>query len=78
MLAADLLVVCDAPFGPGNVANLRLALEAASAGQTTYLLERSPIRERDFTDGEATDLWAALRRVAVVVGSYEELALEVG
>ncbi|MGH2554240.1 MAG: ABC transporter ATP-binding protein, partial [Actinomycetota bacterium] len=28
MAASSLLVVCDAPFGPGNVENLRLALEA--------------------------------------------------
>lgn len=77
MLAADVVVVCDAPFGPGNVANLRLALEVATAGQTTYLLERVPIQERDFTGGEATALWAALRRASVVVGSYEELELDV-
>lgn len=76
--AADVLVVCDAPFGPGNVANLRLALEGAQAGVRTYVLERVPIEERDFTGGEATDLWRALRAVATVVRGYEELAVEVG
>ncbi|MGZ8605485.1 MAG: ABC transporter ATP-binding protein [Actinomycetota bacterium] len=75
--AADVQVVCDAPFGPGNVANLRLALEAARGGLTTYLVEQVPIEERDFTGGEATELWSALRRLAVVVGGYAELALEV-
>lgn len=75
MLGADLLVVCDAPFGPGNVANLRLALAAARAGVRTFLLERSPIAERDFTGGEATVLWSELRSVATAIGSYEELAL---
>lgn len=77
MLAADLLLVCDAPFGPGNVANLRLALEGADAGVRTFLLDGSPIEERDFTGGEATALWRELRRSATVVRSYEELAVEV-
>lgn len=74
MESADLLVVCDAPFGPGNVENLRLALAAASKGVPTVLLEQEPIAERDFTGGEATELWNALRRVARVATSYEELA----
>ena len=73
---ADALVVCDAPFGPGNVANLRLALEAAAAGVRTVLLEQVPIEERDFTGGEATALWSELRALARSVGSYEELAFE--
>jgi iron complex transport system ATP-binding protein len=78
MEAADLLVVCDAPFGPGNVENLRLALAAASGGVPTILLEQRSIAERDFTGGEATELWNALRRVAKVAASYEELADDEG
>jgi iron complex transport system ATP-binding protein len=74
MGTADLLVVCDAPFGPGNVANLRLALAAARAGVPTILVEQVPIEERDFTAGEATSLWRELRSVSRTVGSYEELA----
>jgi iron complex transport system ATP-binding protein len=77
MRSAELLVVCDAPFGPGNVTNLRLALEAARAGVETWLIEQVPIEERDFTGGEATELWAALRRVSRVLSGYEELAVEV-
>ena len=77
MQAADLLVVCDAPFGPGNVENLRLALESARAGTPTYLIEQVPIEERDFTDGTATELWHGLRRVATVVASYDELVVPV-
>jgi iron complex transport system ATP-binding protein len=78
MAGADLLVVCDAPFGPGNVENLRLALEAARAGVATVLLEQLPIAERDFTGGEATELWVALRGVARVATSYDEVTVEAG
>jgi iron complex transport system ATP-binding protein len=78
MTSADLLVVCDAPFGPGNLENLRLALEAARAGVPTVLLERVPIVERDFAGGAATELWEALRELATVVGDYDEVADDAG
>jgi iron complex transport system ATP-binding protein len=71
--AASLLVVCDAPFGPGNVENLRIALEAVRAGVRTILLEQVPIEERDSTGGEAAMLWRSLRERSVVVGSVEEI-----
>jgi len=43
----------------------------------TFLLEGSPIHERDFTGGQATALWSELVGSATVVRSYEELAVEV-
>lgn len=70
---ADLLVVCDAPYGKGNLANLELALEAARSGTRTVLLEEVPIEERDFTDGRATELWSQLRALSQAAGSYEDV-----
>ena len=75
MLEAELLVVCDAPFGPGNVANLRLALEAARSGVTTIVLDQIPIEERDFTGGEASALWRELASIARRVQSYADVDL---
>jgi hypothetical protein len=78
MAGVDLLVVCDAPYGPGNLAYLSLALDAARAGTRTVLLDQVPMAERDFTGGAATDLWAELRDVAEVARSYDEVMVEVG
>jgi iron complex transport system ATP-binding protein len=78
MRASDLLVVCDAPFGPGNIENLRLALAAARAGVRTVLLEQIPIGDRDFTGGEATELWLSLRGVAEVAAGYDEVLVAAG
>jgi len=78
MREAEVIVVCDAPFGPGNVANLRLALQAASQGTRVVLLEQVPMAERDFTGGVATALWEELRRQAVVASSYGEILERVG
>ena len=74
MLSSDLTVVCDAPFGPGNVANLRIALEAARQGVRVLLLEQVPISERDFTGGEAARLWEELRDVATVARAYSDIS----
>jgi iron complex transport system ATP-binding protein len=78
MRAAELLVVADAPYGPGNVGNLRAALRAAEEGVRVVLLEQVPIRERDFTGGEATALWELLRGHAVVARSYEDVLAVAG
>jgi iron complex transport system ATP-binding protein len=75
---ADLLVVCDAPFGMGNEENLRLALEAIAAGTRVCVIEEMPIEERDFTGGRATALWHEIRSRARVVGSVEELRSVIG
>ena len=71
---ASLLVVCDPPFGPGNLANLRISLEAARAGTRTLLLEQMPIEERDFTGGVATELWRELRQESTTAATLEELS----
>jgi cobalamin transport system ATP-binding protein len=70
---ASILVVCDPPVGPGNLANLYLSLEAARSGTRTVMLDQIPMEERDFTKGEATALWRALREVARVAASVEEV-----
>jgi iron complex transport system ATP-binding protein len=71
MAGVDLLVVCDAPFGPGNLENLRLAGRAARAGTRVVLLEQIPMAERDFTGGVAGAQWAEIREMAEVAPSYE-------
>jgi iron complex transport system ATP-binding protein len=77
MLRAEAVVVCDAPYGPGNLANLRLALRAA-ARRPVVLLDQVPMAERDFTGGEATRLWEELRRKADVRGGYDGVLAAVG
>lgn len=75
---AAVVVVADAPYGPGNVGNLRAAIRAAERGTPVVVLEGAPIGERDFTSGEASELWGRLAERAVVARSYEEvLALAV-
>jgi iron complex transport system ATP-binding protein len=63
------VVLCDPPFGPGNVENLAIAAGAADAGVPVHMLEVTPIEERDFTGGDATRRWRELAGRATVAGS---------
>jgi iron complex transport system ATP-binding protein len=78
MAEASLVVVCDAPFGPGNVENLRAALHVARSGVVVALLQQVPIEERDFTGGEATALWRELASRATTYGSVDAVLGAVG
>jgi iron complex transport system ATP-binding protein len=71
--AADVIVVCDAPVGPGNVRNLDLALEAARNGRSIVVLDASPIADRDFTGGRAAEIWSELVHLARSVPTYEDV-----
>ena len=68
---SDVIVVCDAPVGPGNVRNLELALEAIRDGRQIVILDATPITERDFTGGRATQLWTEIVDRAERVTTYE-------
>jgi len=54
-VASDAVVVCQVPFGHGNVANLAAAATAAKAGKRVVLV--GGIEGRDFTGGTAATLW---------------------
>src|SRR5205085_9641870 len=73
MKAASSLIVCDPPFGPGNVMNLELATEAAKHGTPVLMLERTPIGERDLTGGRAIELWDRLSGTATIYNDPDDL-----
>ncbi len=50
---ADVVIVTDFPVGYGNLKNLEAAMMALEKGIPTIVVNSVPIRERDFTNGEA-------------------------
>ncbi len=58
ILEAQGVIVLPIPFGPGNVGNLRQALDAHQLGKKVILV--GDIDCRDFTNGEATVLYEEL------------------
>lgn len=71
--SADVVVLTDMPVGQGNLENLESAARAVG-GKPVLLLEKSPMADRDFTGGEARDLYASLKeRGAKTITSVEEV-----
>ena len=73
MRSSDGMVICETPFGSGNLLNLSAALELESK-TSIYVLNPEGIEERDYTGGQATKL---IRRLvgsgAVSVSGVREL-----
>ncbi|HHY59022.1 MAG TPA: heme ABC transporter ATP-binding protein [Clostridia bacterium] len=57
---AQVIIVLPIPFGHGNLGNLYQALEARLAGKTVLLVGDDNITQRDFTGGEATQVYQKL------------------
>ncbi len=73
MRQSDAVVVCETPFGPGNLPNLEAALELADKSNI-YVLNPASIENRDFTSGKATKLVNALiESGAIPVEGIEQL-----
>lgn len=53
-----IIIVLCVPFGPGNMGNLKQALEARQLGKKVILV--GEIKGRDFTGGKATELYQEL------------------
>ena len=62
---ADVVVLADVPAGNGNLLNFQAAKDAARLGKKTIILRPDTIRDRDFTQGQAS----ALVREALSLGA---------
>ncbi len=73
MQACRGVIICETLFGPGNLLNLRAAVEVA-ANADVYILKPEEIGKRDYTKGEATGLIHELLQAgAIPVSEPEEL-----
>ena len=73
MRSSDGVVICETPFGPGNLPNLQAALELENKA-SVYVLNPGEIEKRDYTGGQATKIIHQLIRAgAVPIESVREL-----
>jgi iron complex transport system ATP-binding protein len=71
---ANAIVVTSVPIGYGNLLNLEAAKFALERGIPTFVIEETPITQRDFTGGKAQKLLSDLKsRGAVFIKSQYEL-----
>jgi len=57
---AEVVVLTDIPFGPGNLLNLEAALWAIEAGKKVIVINSRDVEYRDYTNGAGTDLFQVL------------------
>ena len=67
---ADIVVLCDVPFGPGNAA----ILGALASARRLVSIEATPLMDRDYTGGAALRFFEGLNPVARVAGVEEAVA----
>ncbi|HDL86263.1 MAG TPA: heme ABC transporter ATP-binding protein [Candidatus Acetothermia bacterium] len=65
MRSSDGVIICETPFGSGNLLNLRAAVELESK-TNIYVLNPEGIKKRDYTGGQATKLIRQLVRSGAV------------
>jgi len=58
--ASDLIIITDMPFGNGNIKNLELAAKMVEEKPILQVGD-TPISERDFTEGEAMEIFRELQ-----------------
>ena len=72
----NIVVLTAVPFGLGNIKNLEAAIDATRCGIPTYVIDETPIHERDFAQGKASSLMQQLKECgAVFVNNRTELLL---
>lgn len=72
MQKAQLVILADIPFGPGNLPNLKAVAQRAKDGQTIMVIN-GEIAGRDFTGGEAEQLFKQLLKQGVkVLNNWEQ------
>jgi len=71
---ANVVVLCNTPFGYGNLKNLEVAERALERNKPLLVFDATRIEERDFTNGEATKRFITLKdKGAIMVKSQEEV-----
>jgi len=58
---SDIVIITNMPVGFGNIKNLYAAISAIENKKEVLIIDETPIEERDFTDGEATEIFKSLR-----------------
>lgn len=70
---SELVILCNAPLGSGNILNLKAALQALrEEGIKVIVQNEVPIEERDYTGGEATKIFHTLLKEGAQIAKGED------
>jgi len=74
---ANVVVLCNIPFGFGNLKNLEVAERALERNKPLLVFEATSIEKRDFTNGETTKRFITLKNKGAVMVNNEEEVLKI-
>ena len=74
---ANMVVLCNIPFGPGNLKNLEVAEAALKRKKALLVFDTTNIEKRDFTNGEAAKRFIALKNKGALTVKNEEEVLKI-
>jgi iron complex transport system ATP-binding protein len=77
MLQADYIILPPIPFGSGNLPNLKAVLEMAELGAPVIVIDERDIAERDYTGGEACEIYRKLLKSRIYLVENAEQAMAV-
>jgi alcohol dehydrogenase class IV len=64
---ADIVLLADVIFGPGNLKNLQSALAAVGRGKRTVIICSTDITKKDFTRGAAEQIYEELKKSGATI-----------
>jgi len=74
---AGTIVVAPVPFGPGNLANLEIAAEAARQGKAVVVMGVDGLETRDYTLGRASSIVSEILTLGALDSSSETDTLSI-
>lgn len=77
MQEADYVILPVIPFGMGNLANLQSLVDLVRDGRRVIIIDGQAIESRDYTGGQATDLYTSLLAQAYRKAASENEALSI-
>jgi len=77
IMAADIVLIADMPFGYMNLKNLEAALEAQKAGKRIVIVAGQPSRSRDYTGGRAKAILERLKEQGAIVVKNGKEAIKI-
>jgi len=72
---SEVTILAEVPFGKGNLLNLKTVKQALKERIKVVVINKTPIQERDYTKGEAMQIFEDLKRDGAVFVKNETEAL---
>ncbi|MEA1964432.1 MAG: ABC transporter ATP-binding protein [Candidatus Aerophobetes bacterium] len=72
---SEAIILAGVPFGEGNLLNLKVAKKALKEGKRVIVVNKTPIQERDYTKGKATQIFEDLKKGGATFANDEREVL---